>query len=119
MDIVFIRELKVQTVIGAFQWERRIFQTVVLDLEMAADITQAAATDQLAHALDYQAVSDRISGFIRASRFQLVEALAESVAGILQSEFGVTWLRLRVSKPGAVPGAKEVGVLIERGRRDG
>lgn len=119
MDIVFIRELKIQTVIGAFGWERRIRQTVVLDLEMAADIEKAAATDQLEHALDYKAVSDRICGFISESSFQLVETLAEAVAGILLKEFGITWLRLRVSKPGAVPGAKDVGVLIERGRRDG
>lgn len=117
MDIVFIRELKVQTVIGAFEWERSIRQTVVLDLEMGADVAKAAATDQLEDALDYKAVSDRISGFISESSFQLVETLAESVAAILQKEFDITWLRLRVSKPGAVRGAKDVGVLIERGRR--
>lgn len=117
MDIVFIRELKVQTVIGAFGWERKIRQTVVLDLEMATDMTQAAATDQLQYALDYKAVATRISSFVSDSSFQLVEALAEAVAAILQKEFGVVWLRLRVSKPGAVPGAKDVGVLIERGQR--
>ena len=119
MDIVFIRELKVQTVIGAFEWERSIRQTVVLDLEMASDITQAAATDHLEHALDYGAVAGRITQFIEASSFKLVEALAEQVARILQDEFGVKWLRLRVAKPGAVRNAKEVGVLIERGQRDG
>jgi 7,8-dihydroneopterin aldolase/epimerase/oxygenase len=119
MDIVFIRELKVQTVIGAFEWERRIRQTVVLDLEMAADTSKAAASDRLEDALDYKAVADRITGFADTSNFQLVETLAESVAGILQAEFGVTWLRLRVSKPGAVRSARDVGVLIERGRRDG
>jgi dihydroneopterin aldolase len=119
MGIVFIRELKVQTVIGAFEWERRIRQTVVLDLEMAADIAKAAASDRLEDALDYKAVADRIIAFADKSSFQLVETLAESIAGILQTEFGVTWLRLRVGKPGAVPGAKDVGVLIERGRREG
>lgn len=117
MDIVFIRELKVQTVIGAFEWERHIRQAVVLDLEMAVDITQAAATDQLQYALDYKAVTTRITQFVEASRFQLVEALAEAVATIVREEFGVPWLRLRVSKPGAVTGARDVGVLIERGRR--
>lgn len=118
MDIVFIRELKVQTVIGAFEWERKIRQTVVLDLEMAADIAKPATSDQLEHALDYKAVADRISGFIEESQFHLVETLAESVAGILRTEFGIKWLRLRVSKPGAIKAAKDVGVLIERGQQD-
>ncbi len=117
MDIVFIRELKVQTVIGAFEWERSIRQTLVLDLEMEVDISEAASTDQLEHALNYKAVSDRISQFIADSQFHLVEAVAEAVAGLIQREFGVIWLRLRVSKPGAIPAAKDVGVLIERGRR--
>lgn len=117
MDIVFIRDLKVKTVIGAFEWERSIRQTVVLDLEMAADITKAAATDQLEHALDYGAVSSRLTSFIEESSFRLVEALAESVANIVLKEFGVTWLRLRISKPAAIRNARDVGVLIERGQR--
>ena len=119
MDIVFIRELKVQTVIGAFEWERSIRQTVVLDLEMAASVAKPAATDKLEDALDYKAVADRITAFADKSSFHLVETLAESIATILLQEFGVSWLRLRVSKPGAVRSAKDVGVLIERGRRDG
>ncbi|HEX4940278.1 MAG TPA: dihydroneopterin aldolase [Candidatus Kapabacteria bacterium] len=115
MDIVFIRELKIQTVIGVFEWERAIRQTVVLDLEMAADVARAAATDRLEDALDYKAVTNRVVQFVEDSRFQLVETLAESIATILRDEFGVPWLRLRVSKPGAIHGAKDVGVLIERG----
>jgi len=115
MDIVFIRELKIQTVIGVFEWERAIRQTVVLDLEMAADVARAAATDRLEDALDYKAVTNRVVQFVEDSRFQLVETLAESIATILRDEFGAPWLRLRVSKPGAIHGAKDVGVLIERG----
>lgn len=118
MDIVFIRDLKVQTVIGAFEWERRIRQTVVLDIEMGVDIRQAAQTDHLEHALDYKAVSNRLTRFVGDSGFHLVEKMAESIATILQDEFGVRWLRLRVSKPGAVASAHSVGVLIERGSRD-
>lgn len=117
MDIVFIRELKIQTLIGVFEWERAIRQAVVLDLEMGVDIRQAAATDQLEHALNYKAVANRLIRFVEDSRFQLVETLAEAIAQILQQEFGVSWLRLRVSKPGAVRGSLDVGVLIERGNR--
>lgn len=117
MDIVFIRDLKVQTVIGAFEWERRIRQTVVLDIEMAVDISRAAASDHLDDALDYKAVANRLTRFVGDSGFHLVEKLAESIATILQDEFAVSWLRLRVSKPGAVRGAQDVGVLIERGQR--
>ncbi|NPU90873.1 MAG: dihydroneopterin aldolase [Gammaproteobacteria bacterium] len=115
MDIVFIRELKIQTVIGVFEWERAIRQTVVLDLEMASDVARAAATDQLEDALNYKAVATRLIQFVEDSSFQLVETLAESIATILRDEFGVPWLRLRVSKPGAIHGSKDVGVLIERG----
>ena len=117
MDIVFIRDLKIQTVIGVFEWERAIRQTVVLDLEMASDVAAAARTDHLEDALNYKAVSQRLIQFVEESGFQLVETLAEAIAAILQNEFGVPWLRLRVSKPGAVRGAQAVGVLIERGSK--
>jgi dihydroneopterin aldolase len=117
MDIVFINELKIDTVIGVYDWERQIRQTVVLDLEMATDIRAAASSDDIAHALNYKAVSDRLIEFIAASEFQLVETMAEQVTEIVRKEFGVPWLRLRVSKPGAVQGSREVGVIIERGER--
>lgn len=117
MDIVFIRELKIQTVIGVFDWERTIKQTVSLDLEMATDNGKAAARDHIDDALNYAAVSDRIVAFVEASEFQLVETMAEQVAQIVLQEFKVPWVRLRVSKPGAVKAARDVGVLIERGER--
>lgn len=117
MDIVYIRDLKIDTVIGIFDWERRIRQTISLDLEMAFDIRPAAASDNIADALDYKAVAKRLIGFVEAAEFQLVEALAEQVASIVREEFGVRWLRLRLSKPGALRGAQDVGVVIERGER--
>ena len=117
MDIVYIRDLKIDTVIGIFDWERRIRQTISLDLEMAFGIRPAAASDNIADALDYKAVAKRLIGFVEAAEFQLVEALAEQVASIVREEFGVRWLRLRLSKPGALRGAQDVGVVIERGER--
>lgn len=117
MDIVYIRDLEIETIIGIFDWERKVKQIISLDLEMAADIAAAAAEDDIAKALDYKAVSKRLISFIEDSQFQLVETLAERVAQILREEFKVSWLRLRVSKPGALRGARDVGVIIERGER--
>lgn len=114
MDIVFIRDLQIETVIGIFDWERRIRQTVSLDLEMGADIRRAAATDAIDDALDYKAVAKRLIEFVGDSEFQLVETLAERIASIVLEEFGVSWLRLTVNKPGAVRGSRSVGVVIER-----
>ena len=117
MDIVYIRDLKIETVIGIFDWERRIRQTVSLDLEMATDIRKAAASDDIKDALDYKAVSKRLITFVGESEFLLVETMAEKIAGIVLDEFNVPWLRLRLSKPGAVRGAQDVGVIIERGEK--
>ncbi|MDF1780210.1 MAG: dihydroneopterin aldolase [Alcanivoracaceae bacterium] len=117
MDIVYIRDLKVDTVIGIFDWERRIRQTVSLDLEMATDIRRAAATDHINEALDYKSVGKRLISFIQESEFQLVETLAEKISDIVLNEFGVTWLKLRLSKPGALRGSKDVGIIIERGEK--
>jgi dihydroneopterin aldolase len=114
MDKVFIDNLTVETVIGIFDWEREIRQAVSLDLEMAYDIRQAAATDSIDDTLDYKAVSKRLIHFIEGSEFQLVEALAERCAQIVLDEFPVNWLRLKLSKPGAVRGSSAVGVIIER-----
>ena len=117
MDIVFIRDLRIETVIGVFDWEREVKQTVVLDLEMAADVAGAAATDNIADALDYKSVGKRIIGFVEDSSFQLVETLAERVAAIVREEFAVPWVRLQVNKQGALRGSRDVGVIIERGER--
>ncbi len=116
-DIVYIRDLRVDTIIGIFDWEREVRQTVSLDLEMAADIRRAAETDDIQHALNYKAVAKRLIAFIEASQFLLVERMAEEVARIVMDEFDVPWLRLRLSKPGALRGSYDVGLIIERGRR--
>ena len=117
MDIVYISDLKVDTVIGIFDWERRIRQTVSLDLEMATDIRKAAASDHIDDALDYKNIGKRVIQFIEDSDFQLVETLAERVADVVREEFEVAWLKLRLSKPGALRGSRDVGVIIERGER--
>ncbi len=117
MDIIFLHDLKVDTVIGIWDWERKIRQTVVIDLDMAADIRKAAASDSVDDTLNYKAVAKRIQQFVADSEFQLVETLAERIAGIVNDEFEVPWVRVRVAKPGAIRGAKDVGILIERGTR--
>jgi 7,8-dihydroneopterin aldolase/epimerase/oxygenase len=117
MDIVYIRELEIQSVIGIYDWEREIRQTVSLDLDMATDIRKAAATEDISNTLDYKAVSKRLIAFIEAAEFLLIETMAEQVAAIVLAEFPVEWLRLRLGKPGAVTGARDVGVIIERGVR--
>ena len=115
MDIIFLHDLKVETVIGIWDWERKIRQTVVIDLDMRADIKKAAATDDVADTLNYKLVSKRVQQFVQESEFQLVETLAERIAEIVTREFEVPWVRVRVNKPGAIRGARDVGVVIERG----
>ncbi|RLJ18573.1 dihydroneopterin aldolase [bacterium endosymbiont of Escarpia laminata] len=118
MDIVFIRNLRIETVIGIYDWEREIRQPVVLDLEMGADIARAAESDHIDDTLDYKAVSKRLIQFVEESEFQLVETLAERCAYIVLDEFEVPWVRLTMNKIGAVSAARDVGVIIERGSRD-
>ncbi len=117
MDTVYIRDLNIDTIIGIFDWEREVRQTVSLDLEMAADIRSAAATDDIDRALNYKAVAKRIIAHVENSDCLLVERLAEEVAGIVVEEFGVPWVRLRLSKPGALRGSRDVGLIIERGEK--
>lgn len=117
MDIVFLRDLRIDTVIGIYDWERRTRQTLVFDLEMSADIAAAAATDRIDDALNYKSVAKRLIQFVGASEFQLVETLAERCADIIRNEYGVRWVRLTLNKKGAVRGASDVGVIIERGER--
>ena len=117
MDIVFIEDLRIETIIGIYDWEREIRQVVAIDLEMAADNTRPAATEDIEDALNYKAVAKRLIKFVGESEFLLVETLAERIAGIVIEEFDVPWLRLKLSKPGAVSGSKAVGVIIERGEK--
>ena len=115
MDRVFIEGLEVDTVIGAYDWERSIRQCLRLDLSLAWDNRPAAAGDDLALALDYASVCTRIQGFAEQAQFELVETFAERLVEALMSEFQIPWVHLRLTKPGAVPAAKGVGVEIERG----
>ena len=117
MDIVYIRQLKIETVIGIFDWEREIKQTVCLDLDMAVDITKAALQEDIDSTVSYKTVSDYLLEFVAKSEFLLVETMAEEIAKLMLSEFGISWVRLRVGKPGAIKEAADVGVLIERGDR--
>ncbi len=117
MDIIYLNDLKIETVIGIYDWEREMRQTVILDMEMAGDVARAAASDAIEDTINYKAVSKRLIDFIEASSFQLVETLAEESARIILEEFGVPWVRLKVNKQGAVRYAGDVGVIIERGVR--
>ncbi len=115
MDLVYIRDLKIETVIGIYDWEREIKQVISIDLDMAHDIRKAAQSDDIQYALSYKDVSKRLIDFVESSELFLVEKMAEEIASIVMNEFNVPWLRLQLGKPGAVTGARDVGVIIERG----
>lgn len=117
-DRIFLRGLKVECVIGFIEWERRVRQTVVIDLELPVDCRQAARTDEVADTLDYKQVAKRIITFVSESQFRLVETLAQRIAIVVLAEFGVAWVRVSVNKPGAIRGSRDVGVALERSRAD-
>ena len=117
MDIVFIRELQIETVIGIYDWERKIKQTISLDIDMASDIKKSANTDNIDDTLSYKTVAKRLIAFVEESEYELVESLAEKICQIIREEFSVPWVKLTLHKPGAVRGAKSVGVIIERGQK--
>ncbi len=114
MDIIYLKELNIDTVIGIYDWERKIKQTVCFDIEMATDIRKAAASDAIDDTLDYKSVAKRLIQFVGESRFQLVETLAEKVAEIVVTEFRVPWVKVTLNKKGAVRHASGVGIIIER-----
>ena len=116
MDIIYLHDLKFECIIGIWEWERQITQTVILDLDMATDIRRAAKTDGIDNTLNYKAVAKRLFEYVGQSKFQLVETLAEKVAEILLTEFKLKWVRVRVNKKGAISGAGDVGIIIERGQ---
>jgi len=117
LDIVFIEDLRIDTIIGIYDWEREVKQTIALDIEMAFDNAAAAASESIDDALNYKAVAKRMIAFTAESQFQLVETLSERLVEIIMDEFGVPWCRLKLSKLGAVTGSKSVGIIIERGQR--
>lgn len=116
MDRIFLTDLRVETIVGIWDWERKIKQTVSIDLEMAANIEKAAAADSIDDTLNYKLVAKRVQQFVSESSFKLVETLAEKIAEIVLTEFDVPWVEVRVSKPGAIRGARDVGVQIRRER---
>ena len=118
MDIIYLKELNIDTVIGIYDWERRIKQTVCFDIEMATDIRKAAASDAIDDTLDYKSVAKRLIQFVGESQFQLVETLAEKVAEIVITEFKVPWVKVTLNKKGAVRHAAGVGIIIERRAED-
>jgi len=117
MDKIFIHALKTETIIGIFDWERQVRQTVIVDIEIGADIRRAALTDSIDDTLNYKRVAKRVLAFVEGSQFHLVETLAEHLAMLILEEFGVAWVGIVLSKPGAVRSSRDVGVALERDRK--
>jgi dihydroneopterin aldolase len=113
-DTIFLHDMRIETIVGIWEWERKIRQTVSIDLEMGADIRRAAASDDIEDTLNYKKVAKRVQQFVTESEFQLVETMAEKIAQVILAEFDVPWVQVRVNKPGAIRGARDVGVLIRR-----
>jgi 7,8-dihydroneopterin aldolase/epimerase/oxygenase len=118
MDKIFLSALTTECIVGIWDWERRVKQRIVLDIEMATDIRRAATTDHIDDTLDYKKVTKRVLAFVEASEFQLVETLTEGIAKLIVQEFGVPWVRVRLNKQGAIRGARDVGIDIERCNSD-
>jgi len=117
MDIIFLGGLEIKTIIGIYDWERETKQIVALDIEMAFDIRQAAKSDDIVDTLDYKAVSKRVISFVEESQFFLVEKLTEEIANIIRDDFNVPWVKITLNKKGAISGASDVGIVIERGEK--
>jgi dihydroneopterin aldolase len=117
MDIIYLHDLKVDCVIGIWEWERRTTQTLTIHLDMAVDIQRAAASDSIHDTLDYKAVAKAVITFVSASQYHLVETLTEKIAELILSEFRIPWVRVKLNKKGAIRGASDVGVIVERGDR--
>lgn len=115
MDKIFLSGFEIKTIIGVWEWERRMPQTVRIDLQFGVDISKAAASDDIADTINYKEVADGIAA-LAERHFKLVEAFAEAIAGYVLEEFSIEWVSVRVAKPGAIRGSREVGVLIERHR---
>src|SRR4029077_4236868 len=117
-DRIFLHGLTTECVIGFIDWERRVKQTVVMDIELPVDCRRAALSDAVVDTLDYKKVAKRVQAFVSASEYQLVETLAHRLALVILEEFGVEWVRVTLNKPGAIRNSRDVGVVIERSRAD-
>lgn len=118
MDTIFLRDLRIRTIVGIWEWERRMPQIVSIDLDMGTDIRRAARSDQIDDTLDYKAVTRRVKSLVEGSGFNLIETMAEQIAALIIDEFGAPWVRVAVHKPWAIRGSRDVGVVIERGSRE-
>jgi len=118
MDKIFLSSLSVECIVGIWEWERRVKQTVIIDIEMAADIRKAAASDHIEDTIDYKKVAKALLAFVGESQFQLVETLTERIAELIVTRFGVSWVKVRLNKQGAIRGARDVGIQIERRTED-
>jgi dihydroneopterin aldolase len=117
-DRIFLRDLRTETIIGIYDWERKVRQTISFDLEFPGDIRRAAASDRIEDTLNYKSVAKRVLAFVESTECQLVETLAERVAQMILREFALEWVKVTLNKPGAVRGSRDVGVEIERSRAD-
>jgi len=117
-DRIFLHGLTTECIIGFIDWERRVRQTVVLDIELPVDCRRASLSDEVADTLDYKQVAKRVLAFVAASEFKLVETLAHRVALLILEDFPVEWVRISLNKPGAIRNSRDVGVVIERTRAD-
>jgi 7,8-dihydroneopterin aldolase/epimerase/oxygenase len=117
-DRIFLHGLTTECVIGFIDWERRVKQTVVMDIELPVDCRRAALSDAVVDTLDYKKVAKRVQAFVSASEYQLVETLAHRLALVILQEFGIEWVRVTLNKPGAIRNSRDVGVVIERSRAD-
>jgi 7,8-dihydroneopterin aldolase/epimerase/oxygenase len=118
MDKIFVHALKTEAIIGIFDWERQVKQTVIVDIEISADVRKAALSDSIDDTLNYKRVAKRVLSFVESSKFHLVETLAEHIAMLILEDFGCAWVRISLSKPGAIRSSRDVGVVLERDRAD-
>src|SRR6202158_6510245 len=118
MDTLYIHALKTGAILGILDLERQVKQTVVVDIEISADVARAALSDSIDDTLNYKRVTKRVLAFVEESKFHLVETLAERIAMLILEDFGVAWVRISLSKPGAIRSSRDVGVALERGRDD-
>lgn len=117
-DRIFLRELRTETIIGIFDWERKVKQTLSFDFEFPADARRASKSDRIEDTLNYKSVAKTVLAFVEASEYQLIETLAEEVAHLILKTFALEWVKISLSKPGAVRGSRDVGIMIERTRAD-
>ena len=116
MDIVYLYGLRLETIIGIWEWERQVKQTLIVDLDLGTDVSRAGRSDAIEDTVDYKSVAGRLAKLAEENNFFLVEALAENISEILIAEYGIEWVRIRINKQGALSDVRDVGVIIERGR---